>query len=333
MVRRAYLRGDTPSATIALQMKDLETNPHTERVERSHESAAKPVEFASVKPENVRLSSRGLGWRPLNFERREAAPDSDCLPAGSTEHLVFVNLAPGHVQRQAEGTLIEQQLVPGSVAVQPGGQSVCWSWDTRLSFSVMSLEPAFLDRVAKEVFDLDPDDYQLLVSAREQDPVVSNIAGVLAREVVRAEVGGKLYAESLANILAVHLLRNYSSRAGAAAASEDRQAPAPAHRSRAVADAINFIQSNYAHDVKLEDVAAAVHLSPFHLARLFKQVTGSSPHQYLVQVRVNAARSLLSAGSGQRSLADVAAAVGFADQSHLTRQFKRHFGVTPSQFR
>ena len=226
------------------------------------------------------------------------------------------------------------QLVPGSVAVQPSGQSVCWSWDTRLSFSVMSLEPAFLDRVAKEVFDLEPgraiSSWPLRASRIRWSPISPGCSR--ARWCVR-EVGGKLYAESLANILAVHLLRNYSSRAAAAAAPENEPAPAPAQRSRAVADAITFIQANYAREVKLEDVAAAVHLSPFHLARLFKQVTGSSPHQYLVQVRVNAARSLLSAGSGQRSLAEVAAAVGFADQSHLTRQFKRHFGVTPSQFR
>jgi len=76
-----------------------------------------------------------------------------------------------------------------------------------------------------------------------------------------------------------------------------------------------------------------VHLSPFHLARLFKQVLGVSPHQYLIQVRVNSARSLLSAGSGERSLAEIAAAVGFADQSHLTRHFKRITGITPRQFR
>jgi len=314
-------------------MTDRETNLPADSGERSCDQAGDPVDFASVKRENVRLSSRGLGWRPLNFERREAAPDRDCLPAGATEHLVFVNLASGHVQRRTEGTLVEQQLTPGSVAVQPGGQSVCWSWDTRLNFSVMSLEPGFLDRVAKEVFDLAPDDYRLLASVREQDPVVSNIAGVLAREVVRGDVGGKLYAESLANILSVHLLRHYSSRTGVAIAPDDRAVPPPSHRSRAVADAIAFMQAHYARDVKLDDVAAAVHLSPFHLARLFKQVTGASPHQYLVQVRVNAARSLLSAGSGQRSLAEVAAAVGFADQSHLTRQFKRHFGVTPSQVR
>jgi AraC family transcriptional regulator len=292
-----------------------------------------PVEFGSVKPENIRLSSRDLGWRPLNFERREAAPASDCLPSGSTEHLVFVNLAAGHIQREAEGTVIQRELVPGSVAVQPSGQPACWSWDTRLNFSVLRLEPAFLDRVAKEVFDLEPDEYRLEAAMRDQDPVVADIAGVLAREVVRAQAGGTLYAESLANILAVHLLRNYSARAASVAAQDSPPSPPPSHRSRAVADAIAYIEANYAGELKLEDVAAAVHLSPFHLARLFKQVSGVSPHQYLVQVRVNAARSLLSAGSGQRSLAEVAAAVGFADQSHLTRQFKRHFGVTPSQVR
>jgi methylphosphotriester-DNA--protein-cysteine methyltransferase len=69
------------------------------------------------------------------------------------------------------------------------------------------------------------------------------------------------------------------------------------------------------------------------LARLFKQSLGVSPHQYLIQVRVNSARWLLSAGSGERSLAEVATAVGFADQSHLTRHFQRMTGVTPGQFR
>lgn len=314
-------------------MADMEAGNLFDHGAHPPDLAAEPVEFATVKPEDVRLSSRGLGWRPLNFERREAAPAEDCLPAGSTEHLIFVNLGHGHVQRHAEGTLEDRDLAPGSIAVQPSGQAVCWSWDTRLSFSVMSLEPAFLDRVAKEVFGLEPGEYRLLPSAREQDPVVANIAGVLAREVVRGQVGGKLYAESLANILAVHLLRSYSTRVAPPAGAENEAAPVPAQRSRAVADAITFIQGNYAREVKLEDVAAAVHLSPFHLARLFKQVTGVTLHQCLVQVRVNAARSLISAGSGQRSLAEVAAAVGFADQSHLTRQFKRHFGVTPSQFR
>ena len=96
---------------------------------------------------------------------------------------------------------------------------------------------------------------------------------------------------------------------------------------------MKYKHENYPGDVSLADIASAAHLSSYHLARVFKKATGISPHQYLVQVRVNSARSLLTAGAGDRSLADIAAAVGFADQSHLTRHFKRMLGITPKQLR
>jgi len=161
---------------------------------------------------------------------------------------------------------------------------------------------------------------------------------------VRAEPGGRLYAESLANILGVHLLRHYAQCADGQllqACSSPEETVAAASESavrmgsqqRAVAEAVRFILENYSREVSLNDIAEAVHLSPFHVARLFKQALGVSPHQYLIQVRVNSARSLLAAGSGERSLAEVASAVGFADQSHLTRHFKRILGVTPKQVR
>jgi AraC family transcriptional regulator len=100
-----------------------------------------------------------------------------------------------------------------------------------------------------------------------------------------------------------------------------------------VAQALQFIHAHYTTDLSLSEIARAVNLSPFHIARVFKQSLGVSPHQYLIQLRVNSARSLLAAGSGERSLAEVASAVGFADQSHLTRHFKRIVGMTPRQFR
>jgi AraC family transcriptional regulator len=275
-----------------------------------------------------------LGWGPLNFERRESPPSSNCLPAGATEHLIFVSLASGHVTRESDGESAEHELSPGYVAIQPSGRPVRWVWDTRLHFGVISLDPAFLERVAEQVFGLQPAEFELVPAERAHDPVIANIAGVLSRETVRADAGGRVYAESLANILAVHLLRNYTAGAQEQRPAEQAE-PQVRHlpRSRAVADAIRYIEAHYAEEITLGDIAATVHLSSFHLSRLFKQVTGLSPRRYLIQVRVNSARALLSAGSGQRSLADVAAAVGFADQSHLTRHFKRQFGVTPKHFR
>lgn len=294
-----------------------------------------PVEFGAQRPEYVRLSSRALGWGPLNFERREAPPSSNCLPAGTTEHLVFVSLSGGRIVRESAGGTTEHELAPGYVAFQPGGHPVRWAWDSRLSFGVLSLCPEFLEQVAKDVFGLGPSEFRLAPLERAQDPVISNIASVLSREAVRADAGGKLYARSLANILAVHLLRNYVRRPGGSASEADagpgnvRQLP----QSRAVGDALAFIQDHYAQPITLDDIAAAAHLSPYHLARLFKQATGHTPHQYLIQTRVNSARALLTSGAGQRSLAEVATAVGFADQSHLTRHFKRQFGITPKHAR
>jgi AraC family transcriptional regulator len=299
------------------------------------DAAAGPAEFGATRREYVRLSSRPLGWGPLNFERREAPPSSDCLPAGTTEHLVFVSLSGGRLVRESAGATVEHELAPGYVAFQPGGYPVRWAWDSRLSFGVLSLCPEFLEQVAHEVFGMAPADFRLEPIERAQDPVISNIASVLSREAVRADAGGKLYARSLANILAVHLLRNYVRRDGASVAVTD---PQPGNvrllpQSRAVGDAIAFIQDHYAQPITLDDIAAAAHLSPYHLARLFKQATGHTPHQYLIQIRVNSARALLTSGAGQRSLAEVATAVGFADQSHLTRHFKRQFGITPKRMR
>jgi AraC family transcriptional regulator len=293
----------------------------------------------------VRVSSRDLGWAALNYERWDDQPSSRALAAGGSEHLVFVSLTAGRIVRSCCGERVEHQLRPGCVAVVPAGTPVSWSWPTRVSFSVLRLDSGFLDQVAQSVFGLQPHQYRLTFAERRHDMAITNIAGVLAREAVRGEHGNGLYAQSLANILAVHLLREYALCAGGGALTTCAGlAPTGAAESfdgernsalqpRAVSDVLAFIHANYARELPLTDMAEAVRVSPFHLARLFKRSLGVSPHQYLIQVRVNSARWLLSAGSGERSLADVAAAVGFADQSHLTRHFKRMTGVTPRQYR
>jgi AraC family transcriptional regulator len=289
--------------------------------------SAYPADVAAVRPESVRVSSRPLGWKPLNIERRELDPGDDCLPGGLTEHLVFVSLADGHVIRESGGDIAEKNLEAGLVSVHPSDTPVRWAWNTRLSFTMMSLEPEYLNKVARESFGFDPAQVRLRTVESQRDPIITSIAGALMREVMNGDAGSRLYAESLANLLAVHLLRNYSEHPEAIETQKLRVAP------RSVIQAMKYIHENYPGDVSLAAIAGAAHLSPYHLTRVFKKATGLSPHQYLVQVRVNSARSLLAAGAGDRSLAEIASAVGFADQSHLTRHFKRTLGITPKQLR
>jgi AraC-like DNA-binding protein len=90
-----------------------------------------------------------------------------------------------------------------------------------------------------------------------------------------------------------------------------------------------YLEEHFTENVSLEELAALVNLSPFYLLRIFRETVGLPPHSYLTQLRISHAKRLI--GSSM-SLAEVAAAVGFSDQSHLNRHFKALVGVTPGQY-
>ncbi len=98
----------------------------------------------------------------------------------------------------------------------------------------------------------------------------------------------------------------------------------------ALARARDYLAGHCTENVSLTRLATAVGLDPFSLLRGFSRAFGLPPHSYLLQERVRRAQALLRAGL---SPAEVAAEVGFADQSHLTRHFKRILGITPGRYR
>jgi AraC-like DNA-binding protein len=91
----------------------------------------------------------------------------------------------------------------------------------------------------------------------------------------------------------------------------------------------DYLHSFYRKNIKIEDLAGIAQLSRFHLMRTFRQNVGLSPYAYLTQIRIEAAKKLLGEGT---SIVDVAGDIGFTDQSHFTRHFKRITGVTPGQY-
>jgi AraC-like DNA-binding protein len=100
-------------------------------------------------------------------------------------------------------------------------------------------------------------------------------------------------------------------------------------RPRAVAVAREYLHAHYSNSVKLIDLATVCGTSPFHLVRSFRDAVGMPPHAYLTQIRSNHARDMLLRGI---PVSAAAYHCGFADQSHLTRTFKRIFGVTPGAY-
>ncbi len=113
--------------------------------------------------------------------------------------------------------------------------------------------------------------------------------------------------------------------------AERMRCPERALGRRRAVDAALWIDAHAHETIDLEDAATEAGLSPFHFLRVFANVLGVTPHQYLVRCRLRRAASLLA--GGERSITDVALDVGFGDLSNFVRTFRRAAGVSPGRFR
>lgn len=100
---------------------------------------------------------------------------------------------------------------------------------------------------------------------------------------------------------------------------------------RSVRRALDYIHTNLSRNLRLEDIAGAARMSVFHFSRTFRKATGTGPHRYLVQARVEKVKALLL--SGDHSLAAIAGQTGFSDQSHMSKVFRKFTGMSPKAFR
>ena len=132
----------------------------------------------------------------------------------------------------------------------------------------------------------------------------------------------RLLADSLMAALAMRVAQRF------APARPQPQPDLPRPRLRRVLD---YIEAHLDQELTLGELSGVACLSLCHLSRSFKQEVGIGPQRYTVQGRVERAKTLLRHGG--ESIASIAAAAGFADQSHFTAAFRRETGVTPGQFR
>lgn len=273
------------------------------------------------------LTSEPQGWDGLVVEhrRREFHAGGFALSALST-HLITLNLgASFFVRQECAGHVQQGDKPPSGIAILPAGMPAAWRLDGRVDVLHLSVEPLLLERVAVQGGLKRADQIEVVAQFGGPDPHIEHIGRALRAE-LEAGLGGRLYAESLATALAAHLLRRYSSAAGTAI-HDSGAGLSPSQLRRTLA----YLQEHLARNVTLTEIAAQAAVSPSHFGVLFRRSTGQSPHQYLVRQRVERARVLLC--NTNRPLAEIAAAVGFCDQSHLARHMRRLLNVSPRQIR
>ena len=101
--------------------------------------------------------------------------------------------------------------------------------------------------------------------------------------------------------------------------------------SRPLMRVIEYINEHLRDELSLVELSKIAKLSPHHFAAAFKASTGISPHDYVIERRIDRARDLLR--QKDKTISEIALAVGFSNQSHLTANFRRTMGMTPRKFR
>lgn len=192
---------------------------------------------------------------------------------------------------------------------------------------------AILDEIVADILSSDIDIRHLKSRFIELIVVMSRAAATAG-----AEIGGLLETNYryMERILGTEDLREIAYHASTAVRTIIEQVQRdpegnPGAAGAPVAKALRYLERNYRSTVRLEDVAEAVHVSPFYLSHMFKEKTGFTVLEYVTKLRVEKSKELLA--YSDLSVAEVAGRVGYAKPGYFARVFKKWEGVTPSEYR
>jgi AraC family transcriptional regulator len=269
------------------------------------------------------LSSEGMPWNGLLLEQHSLAPQE--LPEVTCRfHMIIHQLSESSkLECRVNGRFKRMVTAADSIGVHPLNAVRKTRLLEGADIVVLSLDASIMERAASE--SVYGDRIQLVQKVGIHDEQISCIIMALRGEVAAGGRSGRLFGESLAYALAAHLLAKYSQH-GTPITITERVLP-----QRRLRRAVEFINENLGKDISLDEIACEVGISPYHFARLFKQATGRSPHRYLMERRIERAKTLLT--QTDQPLVMISCSLGFQSQSHFTALFRKFTSTTPLKYR
>ncbi|WP_263357876.1 helix-turn-helix domain-containing protein [Acidicapsa ligni] len=198
-------------------------------------------------------------------------------------------------------------------------------------FLLCALNRGFLSQIEEEIRDEYPGRPMIVdrLLTRNQpeffDPSLSQLLGLLQTEARSGGLSGRLYSEHLVHALAVRL----SLLSGAPVS--DKKDSSGTYDTKAIRRVLESIEVNPATDFDVATLAAEAGHSQSHFFRAFRGATGHTPHQYIMRLRLERAKSLMR--KRNISLAEIAQESGFASHAHLSHVFRQRYGIAPSEYR
>jgi AraC family transcriptional regulator len=269
------------------------------------------------------------GWDSLHVELHHQ-PQFEVAEHQHTMHVIACGLPNAPEDRFAigerwlAGKRETERRQLGDIAIIPAGIAHRCNWNTTARFGILAIEPTLLQQVGQDW--INPDRIELRPQfMSKRDDLIQSIFATLSAELATGGIGSNLLVDSLKTTLTIHLLRNYCTTLPRLSSYADGLSDAKLTLIK------DYINTHLDRDLKLSELSAIAQISPYHFLRLFKKSVGITPHQYILQQRIDRAKYLLKSSS--LDISDIAFRVGFCDASHLTRCFKNSLGKTPSQWR
>ena len=201
----------------------------------------------------------------------------------------------------------------GELDLLPSGSSAQWHEDGDATAMILRFAPSLLLHAAEHL-GVHSDRAGLAPRHQLRDPQIEHIAWALHADRQAGHPAGPMYAESLGQALAVHLLARHRSQA----------APLQGLTKRQLQRVTEHIEAHLDQDLSMAQLAQVAGISASHLKSQFKRSTGLPVHAYVVRRRVERARGLLLRGDLSRS--QIALEAGFSHQSHMLRCMRRVLG-------
>lgn len=230
------------------------------------------------------------------------------------------------IRRQIGNSVVEGWSDPGTINLTPPGIEGTWEASASSRAAVVVIRPEFISRAIEEHWGADSSKVEIAKQFLVRDPVIEAVALNLAREAAGGSPAGRLYVESACEFLAHHLIYRYSNLS-----------PTPPRSmgglsSRLLKRVVEYIEETLGQPIKLRELATLAGISARHFERAFRQSTGSSPHAYVMDRRLQKARDLLI-HQPELPIEQIAFRLGFSSSSHFSSAFRRQTGLTPTDFR
>ncbi|MBE9003574.1 helix-turn-helix transcriptional regulator [Fortiea sp. LEGE XX443] len=281
---------------------------------------------AEVLPRSHIISSYHAKWDGirLDIHQQPAHETPEHLPQ---QHIISMSLTHRltKAERVLDGRFQYENIFNGDIAIIPANTHHISRWASDAEFILLSLEPAFFNRITLESIDLK--DVEIKPHFAAPEPLIQQISLALKSELESDGLSSKIYIESLTTTLCIHLLKHHSVTSNKVLELSNDKGLSP----RKLRQALGYIHENLAKDLTLAEIAAVVGMSMYHFSRLFKQSTGSAPHQYVMNCRIAKAKKLLT--GTEKTIEQVSEQVGFQSQSHFTNVFRKFMGITPKAYR